>query len=106
MRGRDQGTHLDFPGVIGDDQAQEDDGGQTNKAFQGQREHGILQEKQRESANEHPMLLRGQAKGEAGGAKQGLSPAPPGSRVGHKGSPSQGWAQGQRSCWREKGAEH
>lgn len=39
------GTYLDLPCVVGDDQTQKDDGRQTDKAFQGQRKHGILQEK-------------------------------------------------------------
>lgn len=38
--------------MIGDDQTQKDDGGQTDKAFQGQRKHGILQEKQKERIRE------------------------------------------------------
>lgn len=38
--------------MIGDDQTQKDDGGQTDKAFQGQRKHGILQEEQKERIRE------------------------------------------------------
>ena len=47
-----EGTYLDFTCVIGDDQTQKDDGGQTDKAFQGQRKHGILQEKGKERIRE------------------------------------------------------
>lgn len=43
------GTYLDLPRVVGNDQAQEDDGGQTDKAFQGQRKHGVLWEKRKEN---------------------------------------------------------
>lgn len=38
--------------MVGDDQAQKDDGGQTDKAFQGQRKHGVLQEQWRERIRE------------------------------------------------------
>lgn len=43
-----RGTYLHFPRVVGNDEPQQDDGGEADKAFQGQREHGALQEERGE----------------------------------------------------------
>lgn len=40
-------TYLHLPRVVGDDEPQQDDGGEADKAFQGQGEHGVLQEERR-----------------------------------------------------------
>lgn len=104
-----KGTYLDFTCVIGDDQTQKDDGRQTDKAFQGQWKHGILQKKRKERIRKDPgqnISLWGYVKGwGAATAKERLSPAPPRSRIQHKGSQipesTLGWALGWlslRSC--------
>lgn len=46
------GTYLHLPRVVGDDEAQQDDGGEADKAFQGQGEHGVLQGESRAGVRE------------------------------------------------------